>query len=221
MLLPRRPFRATACFCVLSVTALLIGAGWGRHATIRVLDAETGTPIESAHVSIYYNDGGIGANPLLSPASSAGKTGRDGTVTLAAADPARYGTTVRVIASDYLTTRELFPVRGFFKGKKERDLTVRVYHGPNPVIELILPKGFRGVAKVTLRPTGRVVQDKPGERRFSVVVPRSGSIEVAAPKCVLDNALTGGRMWWEARYEEGTPIPYEYAVSDLDPGRYK
>jgi hypothetical protein len=182
----------------LSVLALL-GFYRSHPVTVQVRDAESGAPIRDARVDVRY----VRYLDLLSPPDFSRKTDRSGKIKLKIVNWPKQVFT-QVSADGYLEDRPQRHLvsQEFFKEGNVRPLAVSLYAKPDPQVELVIPRGFRGVLKVRLRRTDRLDQERSGQRRFAFHVPESGQLEIQA------NPLMQRRnpREWKAQYDDGTPI---------------
>ncbi len=95
------------------------------------------------------------------------------------------------------------------KGPKFAVLTLEMYSGPAPSVELVVPVGYRGLVRVETR-----IRDDlpcpPGQRCFRYDVPASGVVQVCGP------ALFRRVPAIHARWADGTPLAAD--APDLDVG---
>jgi hypothetical protein len=157
-----------------------------RPLAVQIKDAETGQPIPQAEVCLHYPQ----SNPNLAPWNSTGLTDADGVAHLRAAAYGELGLQVQVKAPGYLaeekwlsteTIKALEPAH-LFESVEQRpvSLTLTAYAEPHPSVELVVPAGYRGLVKVSLK-----VQDDipnpPHQRCFRYEVPASGVVQAAGP----------------------------------------
>lgn len=160
-----------------------------RPVAIQVQDAETKQPIPGAAVRISY--------PLVQPSQTPyeveGATGADGIAHLRAAPYGPAGVLVEVSGKNYLLDQKTVPVTtieaikpaGWFEKVEKRPATVtlELYAAPRPVVELVLPAGFRGPIKAEVQ----VRADAPstaGQRLFRYGVTTAGIVQVSGPALV-------------------------------------
>ncbi len=146
-----------ACLCLATVPGCQLLHSY-RPVPILVRDAETKQPIAGAMRHISY--------PLLSapqaPEESRAQTAADGIARLQAAPAGPGGVLLTVCAGEYLTEPQTLSVEsvralkpaGWFEKVEQRppQLTVELYAGPRPTVELVLPAGFRGLVTATVKP---------------------------------------------------------------------
>jgi hypothetical protein len=187
----------TGRLLTLSVLALL---GFYRHqpVTLEVRDAESGLPIRDARVDVHY----LRFMQLLAPGDFSGKTDGNGKILLQVAnwDNAVH---VSTSADGYIENeRSLPPVSKKSKRRTDKAIVVSLYKKLSLQIELILPKGFRGVLKVRHLPT-EFTSGRPRQRMFSVQVPNSGRVDIPNTPPFQDVRS----IEWLATYDDGTPLP--------------
>ncbi len=190
-----------------------------RPIAIRVQDAETNQPIADAVVHLSY--------PLApaaeAPSESSGATPPDGVVRLQAAPYGPAGVLVEVKAKGYLLEQKTLPIEtvqaikpaGWFEkvGQRPVDLAIALYADPRPVVELVLPAGFRGMikAEVQVEPDMR---NTPGNRLFRYSVSPAGTVQVIGPPLVERVAP----LDYQAVTADGTRLTR--SVQGLDVGFY-
>lgn len=180
---------------------------------IVVRDAETGKPIPGAAVQI--------SDPLAPPSRSLaephGTTGPDGVVQIKRKQKQE-------------DTRELVETTapGYFMAVQDLEsavkkqnpgapsgtatsIAVEMFAEPRPVIELVVPAGFRGLVKAEVVVRDPQPGDKPGQRQFTFRVSPDGAVEVNGSP-VLRYAVA---MDYKARYESGEPLKTDAAVSEI------
>jgi hypothetical protein len=177
-----------------------------RPVAILARDAETKQPIARAEVVLSYPTSSV----PMTPGDSSGVTGADGVVHLQAT-PTGPGARVEVSASGYLSANSYLTAdavqalapAGFFEKVETRppSLTVDLYSGPSPTVELILPMAFRGLVQADLQ-----IQENapcpPGQRCFRYEVPSSGEVAVVGPPLLRRVFAVDFR----AGYADGTPL---------------
>jgi len=178
-----------------------------RPVSVLVRDIETKKPLHGAEVHISYP---LAESPFA-PAACSGATGEDGLARLRAAPYGDAGIAVDVTAGGYMSAEKTLPVAAvqalepahLFEAVERRpvSLVVELYAEPHPVIELVLPAGYRGVVKAEV-----LVQEDaanaPGQRLFSGVMAPSGVVQVIGPpllRCLLIGDI-------RARFADGTPV---------------
>jgi hypothetical protein len=187
-----------------------------RPVGVLVRDAETKQPIASADVHVSY--------PLMpsaqSPHESAGRTDGDGIVRLQAAPSGPAGVLVEATHVGYLFEKKTIPVEtiqtvqpaGWFENVQRRpaSVVIELYAEPRPVVELVLPVGFRGLikAEVQARPEAA---NKSGQRQFTYSVEPGGHVDVIGPALLARAAP----LDYQGRYPDGTPLSREPKGLDL------
>jgi hypothetical protein len=141
-----------------------------------VRDIETKKPIPGAEVSFSY--------PLTRPVGdapvSSGTTGEDGVVQMRARSNGDVGITITTNANGYLLEETSVLDRDLQATKQPARVTVEMYAGPAPTIELVVPIGYRGLVKAEMK-----IQDDgpcpPDQRAFRYEVQPSGTVQVIGP----------------------------------------
>jgi hypothetical protein len=157
-----------------------------RPTPILIRDAETQKPIPGAEVNIWYPPGS-GAAP---PQDSSGVSDGEGIAHLRAAPYGNTGLMIGAKAKGYLpeernisteTIAKIEPEHWFMKSEEgPATIVVEMYAEPRPAVELIVPKGHRGIVRVTLHLQEGLTW-LPGQRVFPCTVDPSGSGEVGLP----------------------------------------
>jgi hypothetical protein len=173
-----------------------------RPVTVLVRDAETKKPIPGAEVSLAY----MTIFDFFAPSPSADVTGADGIAHLVTA-PYDRGPPIAICAdakgycSETYTAEgkdiRVIDTRDWFKDS--RPISLVLEKQPRPMVELIIPNGYRGILKAEVKTLGEN-QGTLGQRRFSFQVPPSGIVEVAGPR-VLRNCYPADYI---LRYADGT-----------------
>jgi hypothetical protein len=173
---------------------------------VTVRDAETHAPVSGATVHMWR----YGSHEKERDVSFT--TGADGVAHVRLAPPDEGGVFASVSSpnclpvqvnlpqdiSDALTSAKPFhPYSG-----PPLSITVDVFAGPRPTVELVLPSGFRGLvkAKVCVNAEG---QWTPGQRAFSYKVPADGVVRVEGPP--VFGQATGPDF--VAKFADDTPLP--------------
>jgi hypothetical protein len=157
---------------------------------VRVRDAESKSPIAGAEVRVWHS----GDHSVVTH----GTTGADGLVQVPA-PPAEDKTPLLydATAQGYLIRQTERPSEITPTG-----VVLELYVGPRPTVELVVPDGYKGVLKLTIR-----VQDDlrypPGQRLFTYGVPASGVAAITLPPIFNRDHTPDIR----ARYASGNPIP--------------
>ncbi len=174
---------------------LLVPLAVGCHSTpkhppvpVVVLDAETKQPVPGASVRLWSPNPRAGE--LGTGADQA--TGADGVAHLRNGGAEDLGLVVAVSAPGYL------PEETDFRPLSDGTV-VEVFRGPRPVVELVVPNGFRGVVKAEVH----IADGPPGERSFSVPVSAAGVAQVVGPPVLTQ----GPGPEFRGRYADGTALP--------------
>jgi hypothetical protein len=204
----RRPAWRLACAVVLlAYTPGCVSLYGSRPVAVLVRDIETKKPIPRAEVHVSYP---LADSPLAPPQGS-GPTGDDGVARLTVAPNGDDGVVLNVTAAGYIPVEQTVPaatVRAYepahlFEAVERRpvDLAIELYAEPRPVIEMVLPVGYKGVVKAEVH-----VQDgapcAPGQRLFSGAMLPSGVVPVAGPPLLREANINDMR----ARFADGTPV---------------
>ena len=133
---------------------------------IVTIDGESGTPVNNARVTVRYIQK---FRPLNPPANVDVRTREDGTATVRVAD---FGPQWKVTAPGYLT----FHSSGYrmattrlpdvFYRRPSKTVEIPLYRTPQPIVNVIVPNGYRGPLKVVRLPVDGSIQEHPGQRRF-------------------------------------------------------
>jgi hypothetical protein len=178
-----------------------------RQVSVLVRDAETKKPIAGAEVQISY----LLAESSFAPWNSSGNTGENGKVQLRAAPYGELGVEVETLAAGYLKEDKTLPVAAvkaaepahFWESSDRHPLAVVVemYAEPRPVVELVVPTGYRGQIKVAIQVLDEAA-DHPGQRSFTYTVSPSGVVDITGPPLLRHVFAPDFR----ARYADGTPL---------------
>jgi hypothetical protein len=175
-----------------------------RPLTILVRDAETQAPIANARIHLHAMEGHL-------PGADMGNAGDDGIAHLAApgndtralgieAEAKGYMEANTFISSESLKAIEPSPRFGKDKPRPVA-VTVDLYAGPRPSVELVIPAGYHGVLK-TDRAIEHDLACPPGQRRFTFPVAADGSVRVTGPGMLERVDVADYRF----RYEDNAPI---------------
>lgn len=177
-----------------------------RPATVLITDAETKKPIPSAVINTRYSKLSS-FDPFESPPeNSTAKTGEDGVAHMKLlADRYSLHLPAEAVAPGYRPISIDFDaekVRAADPSKSSPEPTFHfeMYASPAPVIELIVPDGYRGPLMVRMVHGGST--PRPGQRLFTYRFPASGIVDIDCTG-ILHFA------WFEelrARYENGTDL---------------
>jgi len=172
-----------------------------------VQDGETAKPLVGADVRISYPP----SQDFRRPGNSYVKTGPDGIAHVSAAPFGNPGPVLEVSAAGYFAEEKCLPVETVqaieAAGPSEKvdqrrvDLVVKLFAEPEPVVELILPSGYRGTVKAAVK-IQEGVPCNAGQRCFSYEVPSSGVVQVTGGPLLKRVFGTDFR----ARYADGTSL---------------
>jgi hypothetical protein len=129
-------------------------------------------------------------------AASLGTTGPNGTVVVPEPPADDTPLLYEVTAKGYLTRQTDVPA-----ARTPAGVALEVYAEPRPVVELVLPTGYKGV----VRGTYRVQADAPfalHQRQFTFAVPAAGVLDIVVPPIFSRGIMPDIR----ARYADGTPL---------------
>lgn len=180
---------------------------------VHVHDAETHVPVPGATVRLWR------FGPHADERDQGITTGADGVAQAHLAPPDEGGVMVEVSAPGYLPAQAALPhdVAAALASAKPLqpykgpplNVTMEMFAGPRPVVELIVPVGFRGMVKAEIR-----VQTEgpwpPGQRTFTYKVPRDGVVRVDGPAVFGQSA--GPDII--AKYADGTVLPKDAKNSE-------
>jgi hypothetical protein len=155
---------------------------------VEVRDAETQAPIDGAHVRVWHNASHADV--------TSGTTGPDGMVHIPAPPVDDTPLVYELMAKGYMARQMDHPAK-----ETQSSVILEMFAEPRPVLELIVPTGYRGV----LRATVRVQNDyayPPHQRLFSCTVPASAVVEAVVPP-IFGRGLTPNISF---RYADGTPL---------------
>jgi hypothetical protein len=210
---------------ILLPTVLLLAAVAGcgtsySYSPLAVLarDAETLEPVPFVDVRASYV--GWPKGPLYPPKPDTGLTDRRGMATLnASADTG--GPIVRLRSDDY--DHATAPARlvdqwcrrvesGTNRGDPhEPDVVVDMWANPRPLIEVVLPDGFRGIVQLGIpEPAPPPV---PRRRHFRVEVPAHGVVELPPAPVLREYDI---RAFYHVRFADGRTV-YPASPRHLDP----
>jgi hypothetical protein len=208
----------SAVFAFLAATAVAGCQSLHNYRTVVVeaRDAETKQPLAGAELHLSYPL----ASSSFAPRESLGSTGRDGVVRLEAAPYGDTGVLVDVTLPGYMSERKSYGIDaiqaikpvGFFESADKRtvNFVVEMFAEPFPGVELVLPDGYRGTVKATVKVRDDITCP-PGQRLFSYVVPPSGIVEVTGPS--LLRRVFGPDF--HARYANGTVLKRQPEEGDV------
>jgi hypothetical protein len=180
---------------VRSFICLLIGGFSGCQALhpatpvdVQVRDAETKAPIDGAQVRLSY--------AALHSATSSGTTGPDGMVRIPPPPLEDAPLQFEAAAKGYLPRQS-----GQTVERSPMGVVLEMYAEPRPVLELVLPTGYRGVVKVSIR-VQNDLKHEPHLRVFSYPVTGSGVTTILLPPVFTRGVTPDIRT----RYADGTPL---------------
>jgi hypothetical protein len=155
---------------------------------VQVRDAETKAPIDGAQVRVWRS--------AIHSVVNSGTTGPDGMAHLPAPPIEDSPLFFEAMARGYLPRQSGQPVEQTPSG-----VILEMYAEPRPSLELVVPTGYRGVVKATVRVQSDLA-NKPAQRQFSFPVPPSGVVAVVLPPVFLKGITPDIRF----RYADGTPL---------------
>lgn len=177
---------------------------------VTIRDAETKAPVPGAEVTFLY------------PADDSGTHSRDATGVTNAGGIAQVRATtdadglpqVKINAANYIADQRMLPgdalraIRSSsswpFTGRTDPvEVSLDVYRGPMPVIDLIVPNGYRGLIKVDVRIREDVAYEQ-GQRVFRYNVPPDGLVQADGPPI-----LRSCKPVYFARHLDDTRVPTE------------
>ncbi len=187
-----------------------------RPMPVLVRDAETKQPIANAEVHLSY--------PLsrdsLAPFDSSQRTDGEGVARLRAAPYGEFGVRVEASAAGYLddqvsisseSIQHLQPAHFFEEtDKRKPEFVVEMYHEPRFTVELIVPRGYRGMIRAEIE--ARDDMSVPtGQRcfRYEVV---DGSVRIKGPAIVLRRVYPSE---YHARYDDNSPLTAEMSLQKV------
>jgi hypothetical protein len=175
-----------------------------RPLTILVRDAETQAPIANARIHLHAMEGHL-------PGADTGNAGDDGIIHLQAPGHDTRAIGIEAEAKGYMeantfvsseSLKAIEPSPRFGKDKpRPVAVTVDLYAGPRPSVELVIPTGYHGVIK-TDRAIEHDLACPKGQRRFSFPVAADGSAHVTGPGMLERVDVADYRF----RYEDNAPI---------------
>ncbi|HEY1376938.1 MAG TPA: hypothetical protein VGF55_09090 [Gemmataceae bacterium] len=199
---------------LLAVAPGCLSLSGDRPLPVQVVDAETKQPIRGAAVQI----GDPVAPSPWSGRVSAATAGGDGVARLRVADAA--GITLEVAALGYLSEEKTVPATAvqavepahWFEATDRRPpaVVVELFAEPRPTVELVLPAGFRGRVRATVRPVDDAPA-MPGQRQFAYEVPPSGEVAVVGPPVLRRTFAPDFRL----RYADAAPLTQNARESEV------
>jgi hypothetical protein len=155
---------------------------------VQVRDAETKAPIDGAQVRLWHS--------AIHSITTSGTTGPDGMARIPSPPVEDAPLQFEAMARGYLPRQA-----GQAIERTPMGVVLEMYAEPRPILELVVPTGFRGVVKATVR-VQNDLKYEPHMRLFSYTVPTSGVIAVALPPVFTRGVTPDIR----ARYADGTPL---------------
>ena len=183
---------------------------------VEVVDAETKQPIRTANVQIVYPF----APSAWDARGSTGTCAGDGIARLrvsASDDPA---VTLEVAALGYMSEEQPLPAAAvkaiepphLFENTDHRQaaIVVELYAEPRPIVELLLPPGFRGRVRALVQPLDDL-SVTPGQRNFGYEVQPTGSVEIVGPP-ILRRVFAPD---FHLRYADSSPLTQNARESEV------
>ena len=191
-----------ACLAVLRVCTLSYSV---ERIAVRVVDPESGTPVEGARIEITYLM--ILLWPVFNPPPGVDvRTDLEGRAEFQIAD---LGSELRITRPGYIDVwvpteprdGHLHPRHYEESDDGERRITVPLYRAPEPSVTVVLPDGYRGPVAVELRPSDRDVQASGPQRESVFEADARGRVVIEASPLLyeqrtlldLDARFTSGR----------------------------
>lgn len=180
-----------------------------RPVSVLARDAETGRPLPDADVKItaYHTKTPFTASDPVA------KTDKNGIARLNASPADDFGVTVSVDAAGYLSEEKFLSAKAIeviepppllFGARAEGPptLTLALYAGPRPTVELIVPAGYRGVINAEVHAQDNLPSPS-GQRCFPSRVSPTGETRLTGPALLqrIDSRD------FTAKFADGTPIP--------------
>ena len=195
---------------------LLLAASTGCHTlqpstplAVHVQDVETHAPVPGATVRLWR------FGPHADERDQGITAGADGIAHAHLAPPDEGGVMVEVSAPGYLSSQTTLPsdIANALASAKPLHpykgpplaFTMEMFAGPRPVVELIVPAGYRGMVKAEIRARGDGPWP-PGQRAFTYTVPATGGV------VHVDGPLVFGQEPGPeviAKFADGTPLPMD------------
>ena len=156
---------------------------------VQVRDAETQAHIAGAQVRAWRT--------AVHSVTTAGTTGPDGQAQIPT--PPGEGSLLQFEA----TAQGYLPKpAGQAIVRSPTGVILEMYAEPRPVLELVVPTGYRGIVKTTFR-VQNDLKFEPRQRLFSFPVPASGVVAVVVPPIFTPGMTPNIRT----RYADGTMLP--------------
>jgi hypothetical protein len=164
---------------------------------VQVRDAETKAPIDGAQVRLSYS--------TVHSDTTSGTTGPDGTARIPTPPVQDAPLQFEAMASGYLSRQS-----GQTVERTPTGVVLEMYAEPRPILELIVPTGYRGVVKASIR-VQNDLKYEPRLRLFSFMVPANGVVAVVVPPVFVRGITPDIRT----RYADGTPLPREAKAFEI------
>ncbi len=164
---------------------------------MQVRDAETQGPIAGAQVRSWHSD--------VHSVTTAGTTGPDGLARVPSPPGENSPIYYEASAQGYLPKPA-----GQALARTPTGVILEMYAEPRPVLELVVPTGYRGTVKATIR-VQNDLKFEPRQRLFSFPVPTSGVVAVVVPPIFTSGVTPNIRT----RYADGTTLSRDAKDSEL------
>ena len=176
-----------------------------RDYEVKVIDQESGKTIEGAKVTIdYYRT----MKPVLNPPKKCiYTTNIDGNVKARVAD---YNISTWYVEADGFV--DIYSLSDYFFNEETNEFVFPLYKEPEPVIEIVVPSGYRGPVAIEYVKADKMLQDKTDGRVFTFYANEKGYVAIQGSlKCIRKQypEIT-------VKYENGTQIEYEPENPDID-----
>lgn len=160
--------------------------------SVLVQDAETKAPVANAGVQLWCPDP---RGPNLGK-DAIGNTGGDGVARVRSAAGPDLALVLAVEAAGYLPEEIDFRPNAAEPGGP---VVIEVFRGPRPVVELVVPNGYRGLVKAEVR----VQEDAAPGRAFTFAAAPPETVKVVGPAVFKQ----GAGPEFRAKYADGAPLP--------------
>ncbi len=185
---------------------------------VTIRDAETKAPVAGAQVAILYptDESGVHGRDVSGVTSATGvvhvqASTDDEALPQVKINAANYIEDQRMLPGDALRAiRSTSPLGPLFGRNEPVEVALEVYRGPMPVIDLIVPNGYRGLVKVEIRIREDVAYEQ-GQRVFRYNVPPDGSVQADGPP-ILRNIR---KPVYFARYPDDTQVPTDVKDNEV------
>jgi hypothetical protein len=187
-----------------------------RPMPVLVRDAETKEPITNAEVHLSY--------PLsrdsLAPFDSSERTDDKGVARLRAAPYGEFGVRVEATAAGYLhdqvsisseSIQNVQPAHFFEEADKRKpEFVVEMYHEPRFTVELIVPRGYRGLIRAEIEvQEDMAVPARQRCFRYQVV---DGFVRIKGPAIVLRRVYPSE---YHARFDDDSQLTAEMSLQKV------